>query len=301
MTQEQNSKFDMYERVIKCCNENGVKVALIPAFQADKNLLESKLPTIRRLSKLIDADKAHSDTKLNIRTKMIASGVDVCTNLYGYALMTANDEILKMSKHSKSSLNSGKEEEILSRCQNISEKARELVALLIEKRGMQEALLTQFEENIAQYQAIKPEPRSAQQAKSTLISQLNAIFDEAEIAMTLLSGSAVNFKNIDNHFLLRFEQATTIIASKTTKTQVKFNVVHSLTKEVISNYTIESSALKVNKTLADAKTMMPTLHHKGADFVLSKDGFETVVLNKVKIKRGKVNIVKIKMQPVESV
>ena len=38
MNAYQNSKFEMFERAIKVCNDNPTKVALNPAFQEDKEL-----------------------------------------------------------------------------------------------------------------------------------------------------------------------------------------------------------------------------------------------------------------------
>ena len=301
MTQEQICKFEMFERVIKYCNENAATVALIPAFQSDKIALENILPKIRQLAALVEADNAHTENKQSIKTDMVALGVDVCTNLMGYGLMTKDMALTKMSTHTKSSLGRGKEEEILQRCQSIAAKARMLLAQLMAKRGMHEELLTQFEDYVAQFQTIKPEPRSAMQEKTMLLTELLALFDEADLAMTLLSGSAVNFRNVADDFLARFEKATSIFAPKTARTKIKVIAENMLTKTKISGFHLESSALNLTKQIAEAKpTAFFAMYHEGSDFVITKEGFEPVILENIKIIKGKVNVIRVQMTPLKA-
>ena len=298
MTRSQNVVYDMYERVIKCCNENTVTVALNPAFQADLALLESKVADMRRLSGLIESGNAHSEIKQKIKATMVVYGLDVCTNLFSYGLVIGDAAIQKLSKHTKTSLGTGKEEEILQRCQNIAKKAREFVTELQTKRGMQETLLTNFEESITQFRAIKPEPRSAIQEKSTLKEALTTAFEGADMAMTLLTSSAVNFKGIADDFYARFEKATGVISARTSTTKIKFDVTDGVTNQKIKDYQYESLALNLNKMAMNARSLLiPTSHHEGSDFAISSEGYETAVKENVKIKKGKINIIKVVLMP----
>lgn len=300
MTLDQISKYEMYERLIKFCNEDAATVALIAPFKTHKETLESKLPIIFRLSGLIDAENAHAENKLNMRMSMIALGLDVCANLNGYGRMMKDTALISMGDHSKSSLNKGKELDVEQRCQGISDKARLLLTELTNKLGMQEALLTQFEASIAQYKAIKTQPRTALQAKSNSIADLNSAFDEADLAYSLMVSGVVNFKNIASDFIPRFNNATTIIAPRVSTTKIKFEVTNGITKEKITDYHVESIALNVGKTLIAAKSSaMPTAHHKQADFVISREGFEPASVEKKKITKGKINIIKVKLMPIQ--
>jgi hypothetical protein len=195
---------------------------------------------------------------------------------------------------------------MLERCQNIADKARGLLTELETKRGMKEVVLTKFETAIAQYRAQKPLPRSSQQDKSMLIDKLEAVFDEADVLMTLLSSSVLNFNDVNeasqsiaSDFVARFKMASMVISAKASKTKTKFIVENGETKEKITDYNLSSTALNLNKTLLGERSMsLPTVHHKGSDFVISKDGFETVVLENQKIKRGKTNVFKVVLKPV---
>ena len=301
MTQSQNVEYDMYERVIKCCNENTATVTLNPAFQADLALLESKVAEINRLLGLLESGNAHSETKQDIKTAMVAFGLDVCTNLFAYGLVIQDKAIQKLSKHTKTSLGTGKEEEILQRCQNIAKKARELMSELQTKRGMQETLLTKFEESIVQFKAIKPEPRSAIQEKSTLIEEMAKAFEGADLAMTLLTSSAVNLKGIADDFYARFDKATGTISPRTSTTKIKFDVTDGITNEKITDYQYESTALNLNKTMMNARSLLiPTPHHEGSDFAISSEGYETAVKENVKIIKGKINIIKVVLMPMKA-
>ena len=189
MTQEQISKFNMIERTVKFVKDNTATVETNLAFQTDFNLLESQYTEMLRLSKLIEAGNAHTENKQSIRANMIAHGLDVCTNLNCLGIVNNDKALCKMSSYTKSSLGAGKEEEVLLRCQNIADKARELLVELKTKRGMKAALLDQFEDDVIQFRAIKPEPISAQQEKSTLKTELNAVFIQADTALILLARS----------------------------------------------------------------------------------------------------------------
>ena len=300
MTKDQNVKYDMYERVTKCCKENPAAVALNATFKADLAALDTSISEIRRLSKLINSDNAHFETKQGIKADMIALGLDVCANLFAYGLVIKDKNIEKMGKQTKTSLSTGKEEEILERCQLIAEKARELLKELQAKRGMPEMLLTKLENATVQFRDIKPEPRSAIQNKSTLIEKLAEAFANAEVAMTLMASSAVNFKGVADDFYARFEKATGIIASKTSTTKIKFVVSDGVTKESIKNFQYESTTLNLPKTLMQAKSaLIPTTHHKGSDFTVSSDGYETAYIESTKIIKGKTNIIKVELMPVK--
>ncbi len=301
MNAEQNSRFDMWERVLKVCNENPTELDLNPIFKADKEALESLLPTVRDLSKRIKLGNSHAETKQKIKDKMIALGLDVCINLSSYAIVTKDDPLKNMSKHTKSSLSSGKEEEVIERNQNIADKARALLTELTTKRGMKAALLTDYEAAIGEYTDVKTEPRNAIQGKSTLITQLDAAMTEGDTTFELLKASAVNLKDTAAVFFNRFDTACALIAPKTTTTKTTFVVTHGETKEKITDYAVDSTALKMNKmTILGQAAPISTKHHKGADFSISREGFETAILENTPIKKGKNNIIKVALMPVKA-
>lgn len=301
MTAEQNSRFDMWERVLKVCNENLIEVALNPIFQEDKTALEMLLPTVRDVSKRIKLGNSHAETKQKIKDSMIALGLDVCINLNSYGTKMKDEGLKKMSNHSKSSLGSGKEEQVIERNQNIADTARTLLTELTAKRGMKATLLTDYEAAIGQYTDIKTEPRSALQGKSALITELDATMSEGETAFELLKASAVNLKDSAAAFFNRFDTACTLIASRTITTKTSFMVINGETNEKITDYTVDSSALNMNKmTMLAQASPMSTKYHKSADFVISKEGFETAVLNAEQIKKGKNNTIKVTLIPIKA-
>lgn len=306
MTQSQNVDYDTYERVIKCCKDNPDTVALMPVFANDLVHLESHIPDIRRLSGLISTDNTHTDNKAALKNDMIALALSVCTNLGGYGIMTKDNALEKIGKNSKSSLGVGKEEEILARCTAIADKARSLLTELTAKRGMPETLLTKLETAITDFRAIKPLPRSTQQDKSSYVEQLENVFDNADTAMTLLMGSAVNFKELDakhqpaaTEFLARLTRAATPIAARTARTKTKFEVSDGTTKQKITTFDVASVALNLNRSLT-GNNAVATSPHKGSDFAVSSAGYETAFVHNQRIKRGQVNIIKVELLPIQA-
>ena len=301
MNAEQNSRFDTWERVIRVCSENPTEVALNPIFQEDKTALEMLLPTVRDLSKRVKLGNSHTDNKQKVKDSMIGLGLDVCINLNSYGVKMKDDALKKMSHHSKSSLGSGKEEQVIERNQNIADKARALLSELTTKRGMKATLLTDYEAAIVQYTNVKTEPRSAIQERTNLIAKLDATMLEGETAFELLKASAVNLKESAAAFLSRFETACTVIAPRTASTKTTFVVTNGETNEKITDYTVDSSALNMNRMTVGAQAaLMATKPHKGADFVISKEGFQTVVFDDVQIKKGKNNTIKVTLMPIKA-
>lgn len=312
MNADQNSKFEMYERTIKLCNDNPTKVALNPAFQEDKEALENHLPNIRRLSQAIKTGNAHAETKSKTKDEMIAAGLDVCTNLFGYGKKMGDDALVKMSTYTKSTLSKGKETDVVERCQSIADKARELLTELIAKRGMKESLLTNYESLLQNYKNIKSEPRSAIQERSALIKELDAEFEKADAAFALMISSAVNLKGEADEFLMRFAKAIVIISPKTSATKINFIVQNGETKEKILDYKVESNVINVTRSLSTARSLaMPLEPQKkgvkgekkekglGTDFTIMSEGFEPAVLKDQKIKKGKINNIKVVMMPLQ--
>ncbi len=311
MNADQNSRFEMYQRTIKLCNDNPTKVALNPAFQEDKEILENLLPKMSQLSRVIKGGNAHAENKVKIKNNMVAAGLDVCTNLNGYGKKMGDDALVKMSTYTKSTLSKGKESDILERCQNIADKARGLVTELIAKRGMKESLLTNYEGLVQEYKEIKPEPRGAIQEKSALIKELDAEFVKADAAFALMVGSAVNLKGEADEFLMRFAKAIEIIAPRTSATKINFIVENDETKEKIMEYQVESGIVNVTRTPMVARSLaVPIPPQKkgekkekgaGTDFTIISNGYEPRVLKGVKIKRGKINTIKVDMVPINAI
>ena len=305
MTKEQSVNYDMYERVVLCGKENAVTVARNPVFQGELAALENLLPEMRRLSGLINTTNDHADTKQSAKTEMVSLGVDVCANLGGYGVLTKDKTLAKLANASKSSLGTGKAEEILERCQGIADKAEELLPELMAKRGMPKILLAQFRAAIEAFRTKKTAPRSSLQDKSVLIGKLEGVFDDADVVMTLLTSSAVNFKTVADafkteaaDFLKRFTIASTVIGARVSKTKAKFVVDNGETKEKITNFGVESTTLNIARTLMSEKTsVLTTKHHKGSDFIISSDGFESAFVERQKLIRGKVNVIKVTLMP----
>ena len=308
MTQLQNAKYDTYERIIHLCQEHEATVNLLPVFKSDLADLNSKLPEILRLSSLINADNDVSDTKATAKDNMIALTLDVCANLGGYGIKTKDKSLEAIGKNSKSGLSLGKEEAVIERCQAIARKARELLEALKTTRGMPESLLTKLEAAIAEFRALKPAPRRSLQDKSALTAQLESVFEDADIALTLMIGSAVNFKELPaehqaaiGEFLARFERATVTIAPKKAVTKVKFQFTDSLTKEKVTDVAITSGALNLAHTfMTDDARALNSSPHKGSDFTFTKEGYETATRENVHVKKGQITLVKVVMMPIEA-
>lgn len=298
MNQENQSTLNKWKRTIKCCNESPKETALNPVFKADKEALESLLPKILALSKALDMENDHAENKKNIKNLLLDACLDVCVNLNGYGLVTNNVTLAKLGDYNKSSLGKGKEADVLQRCQDVADKAREIFSDLNVKRGMPETFLTTLEDLVKQYETAIPEPKDAQKEKSTALAELDKIFVEGENLFKLLIGSSINLKPIAKEFLVRFNKASKHIAPQTSPTKINFLVTNSITKQKISDFLQTSQALGVRSIMNISDAATTILPHKNADFIIEREGFESAILTGLHIKKGQINTFRVKLTPI---
>lgn len=301
MNQENQSTLNKWKRTVKCCNESPDETALNPAFKIDKEALENLLPKIADLSKLLDLENDHANNKKNVKAMMCDACLDVCVNLNGYAMLTNNATLAKLSDHTKSSLTRGKEADVLQRCQDIADKAREIFPDLAAKRGMPEVFLTNLESLVKQYETAIPEPKDAQKEKSNVLTELDKLFAEGENLFKLLVGSSINLKPVAGDFLLRFNKAATHIALPSSPTKINFLVTNAVTKEKITDFLQTSEVLGMKKVLNTSDTATVSSPSKSADFLIEREGFEPLALTDLYVKKGSVNTFRVKLMPIKTV
>ena len=298
MTQLQLNKLDAFERVVKNFNQNPAAVALNATFQADAKTLETKVAGMRSLITRVSAINALAETKQGIKTNMLELAQDICLIMTAYGVQVGDAEATKVSKFSKSTLSKGTGEEIYQRCVGIAEKARELVAELKDKRGMPESLLKQFEGSVAQFKDIKSEPQGAIQERKISNSELEKLFGEADVAVTMLVSSSVYLKGIADEFLSRFHNDRTVAAIQVSTTKANIDVQHSTTGEKIFNFQMDSTHLNLSHKSTSVKDKTVTInHHKAAEMVISSEGFHPAYVTQ-RIKKGQVNKIIVKLIPI---
>jgi hypothetical protein len=299
MNQDNQSTLNKWKRAVKCCNESPNETALNLAFKADKEALENLLPKITELSKVLDIENDHAENKKNIKAMLIEACLDVCVNLSGYAVLTNDAALTKLSEQTKSSLSKGKEADVLQRCQDIADKAREIFPDLAAKRGMPEVFLTTLEDLVKQYEAAIPEPKDAQKEKSNALTELDKLFAEGEGLFKLLVGSSINLKPVAADFLGRFNKAATHIALPSSPTKINFLVTNAVTKEKISDFLQTSEALGMSKVLNTSDSPTVCSPNKNADFIIEREGFEPAILTNLYVKKGQINTFRVKLTPIK--
>ena len=298
MTQLQINKLDAFERVVKNFGQNPAVVALNATFQADAKTLETKVVSLRSLITRVSATNAFAETKQSIKSNMLEFAQDICLIMTAYGVQVGNAEAIKVSKFTKSTLSKGTGEEIYQRCVGIGEKTRELVAELKDKRGMPESLLKQFEGSVAQFKDIKSEPQGAIQERKISNTELEKLFGEADVAMTMLVSSSIYLKGIADEFLSRFHNDRTIAAVQGSTTKANIDVQHGITGEKIFNFRVDSTHLNLSHKSTSVKDKtVTTNYHKAAELAISSEGFHTAYVTE-RLKKGQINKIIVKLIPI---
>ena len=113
------------------------------------------------------------------------------------------------------------------------------------------------------------------------------------------SATAVNFKRTHPEFCLRFEAATAVQSPIKKGTRIKFVLENALTGEVLTNFNVLCPTLGFNTFVNGAAN--PTLdisNHADAQFIFTKEGFHPFTLEHVKITRGQITRLVVKLQPI---
>ena len=299
MNNNQSAKFKMYQSVEKVCREFATDFETKPTFKTEAEEFLALIPEIRRIDSLIGDDRTVvALTKNQVKDNMIDLTVDVSKNIRAVGLKT-NDETLKvMAQMSVSALSAGKEEMVLQRCQRIATKAREILPALNE-RGMESTLLDELDEAIEVFKGKKPEPQHMRKEKSALIAQLAKQFEKGDILLELMALTLPNFKKSNPDFFDRFEAASVIETPITKSTKGKFLPENEATSELLTNFNVAIPTTGFSAFInGKDNPALEIPHHKDAQIVFTKEGFQTETLEHEKIVRGQVNRFAVKMKPI---
>ena len=299
MNNNQSAKFKMYQSVEKVCLEFATDFVSKPTFKTEADEFVALIPEIRRIDSLIGDDRTVvALTKNQVKDNMIDLTVDVSKNIRAVGLKT-NDETLKvMAQVSVSALSAGKEEMVLQRCQRIATKAREILPALNE-RGMESTLLDELDEAIEVFKGKKPEPQHMRKEKSALIAQLAKQFEKGDILLELMALTLPNFKKSNPDFFDRFEAASVIETPITKSTKGKFLPENEATSELLTNFNVAIPTTGFSAFInGKDNPALEIPHHKDAQIVFTKEGFQTETLEHEKIVRGQVNRFAVKMKPI---
>ena len=299
MDSRQNTTFKMYQTVAMVCTEFATDIATNPTFKSEADEFAALIPEIRRIDSLISDDRTLvTSAKNQTKDEMCALALDVAQNIKAVGIKT-NDETLKMlGQTTKSSLTTCNEEKSLQQCTRIATKARDILPAL-NGRGMDTALLEELEAAIEGFKGKKPEPQNAKKEKTALIAQLSNLFERADMLLDLMEATTVNFKRTHPEFCGRFETATTVQSPIKKGTRIKFMLENALTGELLTNFNVLCPTLGFNTFVNGVAN--PTLdisNHADAQFIFTKEGFHPFTLEHVKITRGQVTRLVVKMMPI---
>ena len=299
MNNNQSAKFKMYQSVEKVCREFATDIATKPIFKTEADEFVALIPEIRRIDGLIGDDRTVvALTKNQVKDSMIDLTIDVSKNIRAVGLKT-NDETLKaIASTSVSALSAGKEEMVLQRCQRIATKAREILTALNE-RGMASTLLDELDEAIEVFKGKKPEPQHIRKEKSALIAQLGKQFETGDSLLELMALTLPNFKKSNPDFFNRFEAASVIETPITKTTKGKFLPENETTGDLLTNFNVAIPTTGFSAFINGKDN--PSLeipHHRDAQIVFTKEGFEMATLEHEKIVRGQMNRFVLKMKPI---
>ncbi len=88
-------------------------------------------------------------------------------------------------------------------------------------------------------------------------------------------------------------------APLTKTTKAKFLPKDILTKALLTNFNVECPTIGFKTFInGEGNPALEIKNHKEVQLIFTKEGYETLVVDKVKIKKGQINYYAVKMQPI---
>lgn len=180
MNKRKEAKLNMYRAVEAHCDANPTIVSEVAAFADANTRFKAKIADIVGTTQEkgtvitgIATDKSVSKQSLAEKTVAIADGV------YAYAAKNANNELKAEMKITVSSLKKTRDDALAPRCQNVHDKASEIL-LNLKDYNVNAAKLTDLQAAIDTYFASTVKPRTATSHRKTLNARLKDHFKETD-------------------------------------------------------------------------------------------------------------------------
>lgn len=298
MDAKTDSKINMYRTVRQICDDNPTTVASNPAFSAAYATFKAKLSALNiTITAYLQIITGIATDKTTLKKNLCTSTTDICKLISAYASSINNNTLLEAVNFTYSDLYKIKSDKIHEFCQNIHDLAVANAPALI-PYGITNALLLSFQQAITDYTNIAPKPQSAKATKKSLNKSINTQTKDIDTFLeTQLDKLIIVFKPTKIDFVNTFIAGRVIIDPNSTTTQIKMQILDSMTKTPLKGATVQINGPKsyTLKTNVRGYFTQKPIDPGEYNITITLDAYQPLTIDLYKAKLGKINKQKIEL------
>jgi len=288
MKKRLESKLNMYDAVVNCCNSNSTIVATVPAFQTSLNELAAKATAIR--AAITDASKIISGVamgKTEQQKDLALQAANIAAAVCAFASASGNIGLKQEMKYGLTTLLRMKDGMLGPVCQNIHAVATADIADLADY-NITAPLLTAFSSAIDGYIATVPSTRNAVADSATALVALDTLFADAdEIVKNQMDKTAQQFLLTHPDFYNNYRSNRIILDPASTSSQIKGKVLKAGSPDPLAGASVEVVGGGITAT-SDAKGIFRFKPIQPGTYSLkvTLEGYAEHTINNVLVKLG---------------
>ena len=224
MNNNQNNKLKMGQATLGCMNDE----ANVPLWQSIVGIAEAVAGTEEIVAGIMAAGQKQSARngfsaeKKAAKETMLLAAFTVCSGLTALAAATNDSQLAAQSDFSRSDLAQGREQDVVNRCQSLSDLGTANKVALAAKYNVTEADLLALKTALTGFSGAQPKPRNGRAISASATKQLEALFAELDATLNnQLDPLLEKFKTSQPAFYTAYQTARSIVdsaASRAAKT-----------------------------------------------------------------------------------
>jgi hypothetical protein len=213
MTDRQNAKFNMYQKVLNVCEENKEEYAGIPALVNAVNGLKTRVSDIQSVTQqqTETTSKGATKDKNSVIDRMVELSLKVAAPTYVYALDTENNRLLQKVNVNKSMFYQNHDQGALTLAKIILAEAN-THSTALSNYGLSNTDLMELETVISQFDGLINAPSGVIGERKLYTSNLRELFVAADsIIYDKLDKLVVLFKSSKPDFFTLYSNARNVV------------------------------------------------------------------------------------------
>lgn len=310
-----NARVNMITAVVELFKTNQEAYPFAPALAEDAEELTLLLPYIEAsLEKAALSTADITSAKQVLKVSIVAAAKKLMGSINAHASQKGDKQPKEQLKQFEKQISKAKDSELHLYCSNFVTQLKTINADDLTKRGLQAADITTLESQVAQFKGDVPKTKNVRNETSTEVTKSEALTNQGcAIINDRVAPTLLHIKDSIPNFYAKFVKAATIRKPASTPTQLKLITLDDVTGEKIEGVTIKNSGqnfeLKTTEnglaTLKSAKNAKNAKNGKNAKtdtpktetLEIVKEGYLNYPLKVPKLKRGKINIITVRLIP----
>lgn len=213
MNDRQESKLDMFQRVLNTCKNYNQVYAKIPVFVQSVGELEDTVEAISQNSKrqASSISTGVTVTKALALEQLVRSCIKVADLVYVYAFRTKKHELLPKVSINKHMLYHGRDNDAITLASIVADEASEHAAELVDY-GVEAQDLTELNEAIGQFRTFLSKPKQVIGERTLHTKNLKELFSDADsILCDQLDKLIGKFRESEPEFFTLYKNSRNVI------------------------------------------------------------------------------------------